>query len=174
MSITLLDQTETAKLIDRVTSASSALVSDIHLAACSSLYHIREHGNYTGALALVKGLHTGVRVQALAEWFKVYSKGKFTVTLNPKTKEWKADLSKDRSENDFDIEGAMALSFADFRKEPSYATLSMDKFVKGLKRTAINSGMFAGTAIPKVSLEARALAMQLVQFIESQKVAKVA
>lgn len=168
MSITLLNQTECDKLIDRVTSSSQSLTSDIHIAACSTLDHIREHHNYTGALKLLNGLSNGVRVRAVAAWYKGFSNGKFSPGLNPKTKQWQADLAKDRTENDFDMEGAQSVTFAEFTVEKDPTTLSLEKFIKGLKRTATNTGNFPGTAVPKVSAETRAVALKIVQFVQSE------
>jgi len=169
--MTLLNQTDNAKLIDAVCKGSQTLAADIHLAAVSALDHIREHSNYTGALQLLNGLHNGVRVKALAEWFKGFSNGKFSPGLNPKTKVWQAELAKDRADGDFDIEGAEVTTFAEFTVERDPVTLTVDKLVKGLKRTATNSGTFPNTSIPKVSDEARVMALKIVQFIESEKAA---
>lgn len=168
----LLNQADCGKLIERITSASNTLVADVHLAGVSTLDHIREHGNYTGALQLLNGLNRGLRVKGLAEWYKKFSNSKFSPGLDQKSKQWKADLQKDRTDSDFDIEGAEAITFADFTTEPNYSTLTMEKFIKGLKRTASNTGCFPGTTIPKVSDNARALALTLVQSIE--KVTKAA
>jgi len=167
-SVEILDQTKVAVLVSKVIDGSKSLVADIHQASVSILDHIREHGNYTEALRLLNGMHTGVRVKALAEWFKGFSNGKFAPGLNPKTKQWQAELSKDRTDNDFDIEGASLTTFAEFTVERDPVTLTVDKFIRGLRRTASNTGVFPNTSVPKVSDDTRALAMKIVQFLQTE------
>lgn len=164
----ILNQHECAQKIESVIKGAVANEADLHQVAYSTLDHIRAHGNYTGALRLLNGLPRGLRVKGLAEWYKGFSNKKFVPGLDPKTKQWKAELAKDRTDADFDIEGAIATTYADYTTEPNYSTLSFEKFVKGLKRTATNTGFFPGTTIPKVSEDTRAVAMKLVQFLQTE------
>lgn len=172
-NVNILSQSAAAELISQICNTSKTLVADIHIAAVSTLDHIREHSNYTGALALLNGLSNGVRVKGLAAWYKEFSSGKFVPSQDPKTKVWRAELIKDRTDPDFKISEAMAITFADFKEEVGHETLTLEKFLKGLKRTATNTGTHPdGT--PKVSERARTMALLLVQAaanIEANKAA---
>lgn len=173
-NVVILNQADTAKLVERVCTSSKSLVADIHQAGVSTLDHIREHGNYTSAIDMLNGLSNGLRVKGLVAWYKKFSNGKFQPKQDGKTKVWSAELLKDRVDGDFDIEGAANMTFADLTTEVNPETLSLEKFIKGLKRTATNGGTFANSTIPKVSSEARVMALRVVQFIETLKEEKAA
>lgn len=173
MSIKILNQADTADLIERVVTGSRTLVGDIHQALVSSLDHVREHNNTTGLLRLLNGMSNGVRVQGMAAWIKGFSNKKCAPGQNPKTKVWKIELNPDRTDEDFDIEGASEVPFNEFTVEPSHNTLTLKKFVKGLKRTASNTACYPGTTVPKVSESTRALAMALVQSIPAETMLQI-
>jgi hypothetical protein len=164
----ILNMTETAELIERVIKGFVQNQADLHIALFSSLDHVREHGNTTGLLRLFKGLPNGVRKQGAAVWVKKFSKGKCVPALNPQTKQWQIELSKDRTDADFDIQGAMAVTFADLTAEVAPTTLTAEQFVKNLKKIASNTALNKNNS-PKVTAEARSLAMAVVQFIAAEK-----
>ena len=166
----ILSMTETAALIEKCIKGAVDTQADIHIAAVSTLDHIREHGNTTGATRLLNGLPRGLRVKGLAEWFKHFSNGKCSPGLNPQTKQWQVELAKDRTDADFNVAESMNVTFADLTEEKNPVTLTADKFLKNLKRIASNTSLNKDNS-PKVAPEARALAMQVVQFIATQKAA---
>jgi hypothetical protein len=166
----ILNMHETAELIERVIKGFVQNQADLHIALVSCLDHVREHGNTTGLLRLFNGLPRGVRVQGGAVWVKKFSNGKCVPALNPQTKQWQIELSKDRTDLDFDIQGAMAVTFADLTAEVAPTTLTAEQFVKNLKKIASNTSLNKNNS-PKVTAEARALAMQLVQFVTANKAA---
>src|ERR1700722_18713518 len=106
MTIVILNQTDTATLIKSIGVTGHALQDNIHQAAVSCLDHAREFGDYRGALSLLNALPRGQRVQALATWFRHFSNKKLTFKLDPKSKSWEGDISKDRTDADFNVSEA--------------------------------------------------------------------
>lgn len=168
----ILSQSDVADFIGRICASAREVQSNIHVAAWNTLNHTKLHGDYSNALKLLNALPNGQRVKSLAFWFTKMSSGKFRPLQNGKTKAYECQkLGENRTDADFLMDQAEAISFADLTAEKDPAPLTLEKFIKGLKRTAENDGMFEGTDIPKVQPAARALALQVVQFIESTKVA---
>ncbi|MGA3251817.1 MAG: hypothetical protein ABSD12_27325 [Paraburkholderia sp.] len=161
MSIRILTSAECSTAIGRIAAAGKVLQDRVHTVAVSTLDHIRQHGDYTLAVRLLDALPNGVRVKSLAYWYSHFSKGKVKFSQN-KDKTWKCNLAADRTDADFDIEGAYATTFADLTSEKSPETLDVKALEKWLARTAGNSDYFPGTAIRKVSPEAQELASRLV------------
>ena len=162
MSIKLLTQTEVSEAIPALATNAANVQATIHQIGCSILEHTRQHGDYTGAERLCNALPRGQRVKALAFWFRHFSNGKLTLAVAKDTKMWVGKLAKDRDFADFDVDSAMETTFADLTSEKDPTTLTLEKFIKGLERTANNDATFDGTSIPKVAPEARAVAATLV------------
>lgn len=134
--------------------------AEIHLVGCSTLEHISLHGDTTGALALMNGLPVGIRVKALAEWYRHFSNGAIQLKLKERT--WTISLKAGWNKEQFKVDDALAVTFADLTTERDPVTLTLEKFIKGLERTANNSEMFDGTTTPKVAPNVRAVAAQFV------------
>jgi hypothetical protein len=134
---------------------------------CSILDHTREHGDYTAVLPLLNGLPNGVRKQGIVAWLSHFSNKKLIARLDTKAKEWVCDLDKDRSDSDFDIVGAMAVTFGDFTKEPEPTTLTVALLIKMLEKKATSSDTNKDGS-PKVSAEAKDFASKLVAFSRTQ------
>lgn len=157
---TLLTQQAVMGRIVTLGQSAAEVQAEIHLIGCSTMEHISLHGDTTGAVALMNALPRGQRVKSLGFWFKHYSNSKISMVL--KDNVWTCKLAKDRDAKDFDIDGAMATTFADLTTERDPVTLTLDKFIKGLERTANNSENFDGTETPKVAPAVRAVAAQMV------------
>ena len=166
-----------SELADYVTvlGASAREVQErIHIAAWNSLDHIREHGNYTGALQLLNALPNGQRVKGLALWYKTFSSEKFVPRQNGKTKVWECEKLGVRTDADFRMVEAEATTFADLTAEKNPETITLEKFLHGLKRTATNEAFHDGTAIPKVAPEVRMAALVMLKAYNDTLAAKVA
>lgn len=166
--VTILSMADTGVAIDRVCKGARDNEALIHQLAVSTLDHAREHGNTTGISRLLNGLPVGVRVKGLAEWYKGFSTKKLNPVLDAKTKMWRVELATDRLDEHFKIAASMEVTFAEFTAEPNYKTLDLAAFLKGIKRTAMNTGNHPGTDIPKVSSDTRAVALKLYNFIQSE------
>jgi hypothetical protein len=164
----ILSMSEAAALIERVIKSTNESMVDLHLALVSSLDHIREHGNTTGLLRLLNGLPRGIRLQGIVAWTKEFSNGKCAPGLNPKTKQWQIELAKDRKDADFNIEAAFGTTFADLTAEKAPSTMTADSLLTKLKQIASNTKLNKDDS-PKVTVEARSLAMQAIQFLETAK-----
>jgi hypothetical protein len=166
-SFTILDQTACGKKIDRIRKIGAALQTEIHIVACSTLAHIRDHGDYTLATRLLDALPNGQRVKALAHWYGNFSGGAATFAFD-KSAGWSCKLAKVRTPEMFDLDAAYATSFADLVAEKGYTTLTLAQAVQYLKRKANEDGLNPdGT--PKVSPEARELFATL--YVEAVKAA---
>lgn len=173
--ITLMSQADLMKAIPLLSASAREVQAMIHQCGCSALDHVRAHGDTTGFVALLNALPNGQRVKALAYWAAHFSNKKLVLSFDKKLKSWVAKLSKDRTDQDFKIEEAMALSFADLTEEQAPKTMTVEMLIKKLTTTSTNSESFDGTDIPKVEPAARALAAKLLGFIKSQEtVAKAA
>jgi hypothetical protein len=155
MSIKLMSIADTAKLIKSIKTRANGVQRDIHIAAVSTLAHIRDHGDYTGAVALMNALPTGQRVKGLAVWYKHFSNGKFRLTY--KNKVWAGSLEKDRDAEDFDVDAATDVTFAEFTTEAEPKQSTVDTLRKYLEKMAANDEKLPDGK-PKVTEEARALA----------------
>lgn len=169
--IKLMTQADVAKAIPLLAADAKSVQDRIHVIACSTLDHVRAHGDTTGCVALCNALPNGQRVKALAYWFKHFSTSKLILTFDKKAKAWVAKLSKERSDEDFKISAAMAESFADLTDEKNPESLTLAKLIKKLESYATNSDDFEGTDIPKVAADARALSAELVAFIRAKSAA---
>jgi hypothetical protein len=169
MSFKLLSQIESVRMIARIGKAAHMIQDRIHIVACSTLDHIRAHGDTTGALALLNALPRGQRVKSLAFWYSHFSSGK--VKFKADKGIWSVNLSKDRSDSDFNITAAMDMCFSELTSEKDPVSITVESMLRNLERNATNTDTHDGTDIPKVSPEARAFASELVAFARSKKAA---
>jgi hypothetical protein len=167
--IKLLTQSDLMKAIPLLSADAKSVQERIHQCACSALDHVRAHGDTTGFVALLNALPNGQRVKALAYWAKHFSSSKLIMTFDKKAKSWTAKLSKDRKDEDFGINSAMATSFADLTEEQEPKSMTVEALIKKLTTASTNSENFDGTTIPKVEPAARALAAKLVAFIRAEQ-----
>src|SRR5271169_2850555 len=161
MTVTIMSNGELRTLIGEIGSTATALQDSIHNAGVSCLAHIRDHGDTTLMTSLLGALPNGQRVKALAYWAAHFSNDKATFYKDKDTNEWSCKLAKDRVPEDFDIEGAYDMSFADLTAEKEPKTLDLDGLEKYLKRVANNGDFFKGTQIRKVSEQAQEAAAKL-------------
>lgn len=162
-AIKLMTQGDVMKAIPLLAADAAKVQERIHEIACSTLDHVRAHGDTTGAAALLNALPRGQRVKALAFWFKKFTNSKLVLSL--KDKEWKANLSKQRMDGDFDVEGAMATSFADLTDEKSPESQTIKSLLAKLVKASTTSENFDGTEVPKVEPAARAWSAQVIKLI---------
>ncbi|HXS14444.1 MAG TPA: hypothetical protein VN734_17225 [Acidobacteriaceae bacterium] len=163
-TIKLLTQSDLMKAVAELKTVAATVQDSIHVCACSGLDHVRAHGDTTGVVALMNALPNGQRVKALAFWFKKFSNSKLILTQDKSTKVWAAKLSKQRLESDFDVAGAMEITFADLTDERDPQSTTVEGLLKSLVAKSTNSENFDGTDIPKVTPEARKFSAALVAF----------
>lgn len=164
MLIQILSQKAVAELIAGIGSDAKTVQANIHVAAVSTLDHAREHGDFRGCLALLNALPNGQRVKALNAWYQGFSNKKLQFKLNKDSKEWEGSISKERAESDFNVTGAMAVSFADYTQEREPGTFTLLKLVKSLESKANNTETNTdGSA--KVADDARVAAAKVIAFL---------
>jgi hypothetical protein len=164
----MVDLITLAEVMPRISALSlSAKVqeAEIHLILCSTLDHIRVHGDSTGMTAMFNGMPLGLRVKAMGAWARHFSNGKIAMKVEKGV--WSCTLGKKRLDADFDMVGALATTFADLTEERDPTTLTVEKFTKGLIRTANNTANFEGTSQPKVDPAVRALCAKLNAYIRT-------
>lgn len=163
--LTILNQAKTGKLISSIAKRATTLNVDIHIAAVSTLAHVRDFGDYTLAIRLLGALPSGQRVKTLAAWYGHFSNGAITFTLD-KAEGWKANLAKKRSPEMFDIEGAWKVPFGDLMPEKVATTMTAKQVVAMLKKQA-DSKAVNDDGTPKISDDAKALFADL--FVAASK-----
>lgn len=159
-----------ASKVVAIVASAKATDAELHVVLCSILDHTREHGDYTAILPLLNGLPNGQRKQAIVAWVSHFTGKKLAIKLDTKSKEWGAELAKDRVEENFDIVGAMAVTFGDFTKEPEPTTLTLKMLVKLLEKKATSDEVNKDGS-PKVAEEARIMASKLVAFVRAEQAA---
>jgi len=157
----LYSRSQIGSRVARIVRVAGKVEAEIHVVLCSVLDHTREHGDYTALLPLLNGLPKGQRVQAIAAWLKHFSGGKLIARIDSEAKAWVCELSKERSDSDFDIVGAMAITFGDFTKEPAPTTLDVKALLRIIEKKATSDEVNKDGS-PKVTAEAKEFASKLV------------
>jgi hypothetical protein len=160
----ILSQIQVGKVIKSIKLRAANVERDIHIVGVSTLVHMRDHGDYTGALALLNALPKGQRVKALAGWYKHNSSGKFHARIDKDTGEWVGKLEKGRADSDFLIVQAEAKSFAELTVEREPVQITEDTLAKYLERIAANDEML-DNGKPKVTETAKARARAMLAVI---------
>jgi hypothetical protein len=166
----LYTQSQIGSKVARIVRVAGKVDSELHVVLCSILDHTREHGDYTAILPLLNGLPKGQRVKAIAAWLKHFSGKKLIARIDSESKQWVCELSKDRQESDFDIVGAMAITFGDFTAEKDPTVFGVDDVLKFLERKATDFDTNKDGS-PKVSEAARNFASKLVMVARELKTA---
>ena len=122
------------KEISAIATSAAKLNERIHVCAVSCLAHVRDHGDWTPAALLCDALPKGQRVKALVYWFSHFSNGK--LKLRETELGYRATLAKDRTAADFDVEGAMAVTFGDLTTERPPSVMTAESLLKVLARKA--------------------------------------
>lgn len=161
----LLTQADALTAITLLKTDAASVQDRIHLIACSTLDHIRAHGDTRGAVSLLNVLPRGQRVKALAHWYKEFSGDKAVFVEDKPNKTWECKLAKGRNDSDFRIEAAMAMTFADLTTEKDPQSVTIESMLRNLKRQATNTDTHEGTDIPKVSADARDLARAVMKLV---------
>lgn len=112
-------------LIGSIAKRGVKLDEDIHLAACSALYHAEQHGDTTLATKLIESMPKSGRAKALVHWFVTFG-----------MLAWKKDnafgLDKGKSKV-WDVESAIAKPFWELLPEPEVKELTIEALVKMVK-----------------------------------------
>ena len=159
---------DVSKRVARVCRIGVRIESEIHLLACSILEHTRLHGDYTAGEQLLNGLPRGTRVKSLAFWFKEMSNGKLAFKIDD-SKKYVGDLKKDRNDEDFKMDAAVATTFADLTNEVAPVSVTVKSLLSSLSRKATNAEMFDDGVTPKVTPEARDVASRILAFVKENK-----
>lgn len=155
------------RIIGEIGTASKQLQEDIHNVAVSCLAHVRDHGDTTLAVDLLKALPNGQRVKALAVWFSHFSNSKLTLRLDNESGEWVAKLDKQRTVADFDVEGAVVTNYADLTTEKDPQPLTVEKFLRMIEKVA-NDDKVLTTGERKVPAEVASLASSMLQLVKAK------
>jgi hypothetical protein len=162
---------EAAKAIKSIKGRAARLESDVHQVACSTLVHIRDHGDYTCAVNLMNAMTKGQRVKGLAAWYKNFTNGKFTLRQDKKQGNiWVGALAKDRTAEDFLIDEAVEITFADFTQEAEPKQMTEERLLKYLEGIASNEDVMPNGE-PKVPEAVQQFATKLLLAAEALKAA---
>lgn len=111
--------------ITSIKTRGAKLDKDIWIAAVSAMAHHAEHGNPHLINDLVAAMPKGSRVNALRDYILAHGKVKF----NEKEKVFAHD-----KEGSFDLEGALKVSWVEFKPEAEYKPMDVMKLVKALAK----------------------------------------
>ena len=141
------------KAISSIQKRGATLDKDIWIAAVSAMAHHAEHGNPHLINDLVAAMPKGARVNALRDYIMAHGK----VQFNTENKVFTHD--KDGS---FDLEGALAVSWVEFKPEPEYKPLDVMKLVKALAKKVADADEAKGDLCsPEQAVAVAALAASL-------------
>ena len=115
------------KAISSIQTRGKKLDSDIHIAGCSCLQHIDEHGDVTLLNRLVQAMPKGSRVNALKEWSEVHGKVKY----NNETAEFDFDKTSVTL-----LEEGMEKPWIEFKPEQKYKALDFNAALEALFKKA--------------------------------------
>lgn len=114
--------------IKSIQTRGKKLDRDIWVAAVSAIAHHSEHGDYDRINMLIDAMPKGSRVNALREFFTVYSGCDY---------DSEAKCFKHTKGKAADVDGAMEKSWTEFKPEPGYTPFdAMKEIEKMLKRAA--------------------------------------
>lgn len=122
-------ETKIKAAIKSIQARGQRLDRDIWVAAVSTMAHHNKHGDTTLINGLVDAMPKGSRVNALREFITAFGK----VTFNEETKAFDHDKA-----GNFDLDGATATSWVDFKPEPEYKPIDALALVKAMV-TKINN-----------------------------------
>lgn len=168
--IKLLSLQETGPRIEALAKNAKAVQDEIHLIAVSCLAHARDHGDIRPTAQLLNALPNGQRVRGLVTWCRNFSSKKLGIKQDA-AKLWVVEIQSERTPEDFKVDEAMNITFADFTVEKDPESVTVESLIRNLSRTANNDEMHKDGKTPKVSPEARAIAAFLVAEYRAKKVA---
>ncbi len=161
MKIEILSREAAITAIGEIRTSARELAEKIHVVAYTSLVHVRDHGDTSLVVALLNAMpqRSGVRAEALAEWFRRMSSK--AIRLQASDGIWSAKASGFKAEQ-FLLELAEDTSpFMLTKEKPVGTTFTVDMLLKKLRMWADEKGETADGK-PKVDAQARALASRLV------------
>ena len=113
------------KAIASISGRGAKLDKDIWVAAVSAMAHHNEHGDVTIINDLVSAMPKGARVNALRDYILAHGKVSF---------DDKAKAFVHAKEGSFDLEGALAISWVEFKPEAEYKPFDALKLVTALAK----------------------------------------
>lgn len=169
----LLSLQETGARIEALAISAKNVQDEIHLIAVSCLAHSRDHGDVRPMAQLLNALPNGQRVRGLVAWARNFSSKKLTIKQDAQ-KLWVVEIQSERVPEDFKVDEACGITFADFTTEKDPQSVTVESLIRNLSRTANNDEMHTDGKTPKVSPEARAIAAKLVAAYRDLQVTKAA
>lgn len=127
MTIKLItDMAKAIKAVEAVQATGAKLADDIHVVACSALYHAQEHGDVTLMQRVVNALPGFARRNALLAWAVAF--GKFSIDEDG------TNVIYDKH-SETKLELAMAKPFWDFKPEAAFKPFDLqEEMAKLIKR----------------------------------------
>jgi hypothetical protein len=160
MNIEILSREVIIARIGSIRTSATELASQVHEVAYNSLLHCKEHGDVSLLESLLNALpqRSGMRAEALAEWFRKVSTKAIRIAKDGEV--WTAKCSGHKPE-DFDLVLAESTSPFMLTKEKAPGkTFTVDMLLKKLRTWATETETNEdGT--PKVDPTVRALASRL-------------
>jgi hypothetical protein len=127
------------KAITSISTRGKKLDRDIWQAAVSAMAHHAQHGDVTLVNRLVEAMPKGSRVNALREFIMAHGK----VGWHEEKKVFVHD-----KEGTFDLEGALSVSWVEFKPEPAYVPFDAEAALRALMKKVENADPTKGDKVP--------------------------
>jgi hypothetical protein len=165
----LTDVSAINKAIESIAKRGAKLDHDIQVAAVSCLNHVNEHGDTTVLDKLVLAMPKGARKSALTEWACAFGNVRMLDRSNQHDQnaiEQGRLFAKDKTKT-FDLDGAIANMWYDFKPEPDLlTTFDAAKMVQAMVKR-YNKAVKDGAAIDGID-DAKAQLAALMQSLDVQ------
>lgn len=132
------------KAIDSIETRGKRLDRDIWVAAVSAMAHHAKHGDVTLVNRLVSAMPKGSRVNALREYIMAFGK----VAWSEENKTFVHD-----KEGTFDLEGALGVSWVEFKPEPEYVPFDAGAALRQLMKKVEKADPAKGDKVPAGMVE---------------------
>ena len=121
------------KAVESIARRGLRLDNDIQRAGVSIIAHVRDHGDTTLAVALVKAFPRGLRVKALVAWFNEFSPMTVELTKAGVT----VELDKKRTPADSKIDEAIASPWHSFKKETVKDVVTLESLIEKFEKAVV-------------------------------------
>ena len=130
------------KAVESIARRGKSLDNDIHRAAVSLIAHVRDHGDTTLVVSLIKAMPRGSRVKGLVEWFNEFSPMTIEVTKAGVA----VELDKKRTSADSKIDEAIETPWYAFKKETAKAEVTLESLIEKFEKAIVKLAKEGGCA----------------------------
>ena len=128
--------------IKAIAKNGKALDNAIQKTGVSIIAHVRDHGDTTLAVALVKAMPRGSRVSAVIDWLNAFSPMTLQLTKAGLT----VELDKKRVPADSKVADAIATPWYTFKKETAKEVVTLESLIEKFEKAVVKLAKEGGCA----------------------------